>query len=142
PVAMAMLAAFIVMLAAVVLVGGRMQLYNYVPLEKSAEILRETARDLARRAGYSEPLDSADWFTVRHDMLNYIAQNDQSPDRWEKMKATRPAAIWMRYRQSPRYLETNDGRVNTDAPPFIVSGMVDIIIGTTEAVRIRNQLRV
>lgn len=131
PVAMAMLAAFIVMLVAVVLLGGRNQLHNFVPLEKSPEILRETARDIARRAGYNEPIDTADWFVTRNDMLNYIVQNDQSPDRWEKMRATRPSAIRMRYRQSPRYLETNDGRVNTDAPPFIVSGMVDIIVGTT-----------
>lgn len=131
PVAVAMLAVFIVMLVALVLVGGSRHLSNFVPIEKSPELLRETARDLARRAGYGDPTDSADWFQVRNDMLDYIAQNDQSPDRWEKMKATRPSAIRMRYRQSPRYLETSDGRINVDAPPFIVSGMVDIVVGTT-----------
>ncbi len=131
PVAMAMLAAFFVMLAAFVLVGGRKQLYNFVPMEKSPEILRETARDIARRAGYDEPLDSADFFNVRNDMLDYIERNDRSADRWEKMKATRPSAITMRYRQSPRYLQTNDGRVYAEAPPFVVSGMVDINIGMT-----------
>ena len=78
PVAMAMLAAFFVMLAAVVLVGGRRQIFNFVPLEKSPEILRETARDIARRAGYNVPIDSADWFSVRNDMIDYILQNDQT----------------------------------------------------------------
>ena len=135
PVAMAMLAAFIVMLVAVVLVGGRRQLYNFVPMEKSPEILRETARDIARRAGYDEPLDSFDWFVVRNDMLDYIAQNDQSPDRWERMKVTRPSAFTFRYRQSPRYLETSDGRINADAPPQTVSGMISVHLDT------RGQLR-
>jgi serine/threonine-protein kinase len=135
PVAMAMLAAFIVMLVAVVLVGGRKQIYNYVPLEKSPEILRETARDIARRAGYNEPIDSTNWFTTRTDMPDHIAKNDQSPDRWEKMRSARPSAIRMRYRQSPRYLETDDGRVNTDQPPFTVPGMVEISVDTNGQLR-------
>ena len=104
---------------------------NFLPLPKSPELLRETARDIARRAGYAEATDTADWFRVRNQLLNYIAKNDQSPDRWEKMKATRPSVISFRYRQSPRYLETSDGRIDTDAPPFVVSGMVDIEVGST-----------
>ncbi len=135
PVAVAMLAAFLVMLVAVVLVGSRRHLSNFVPLEKSPEVLRETARDLIRRAGYNEPLDSADWFVTRTDMLDFIAQNDQSRDRWEKMKSTRPSAITFRYRQSPRYLETTDGRIDADAPPRTVPGMVDVNLDT------RGQLR-
>ena len=135
PVAMALLALFIVMLAAVVLVGGRKQLYPNVPLERSPEFLRADARDIARRAGYSEPTDSADWFTVRNDMLDYINEHDQSPDRWEKMKTARPSAITFRYRQSPRYLWTNDGQVTQDSPAPTVSGMIDVQLDT------RGQLR-
>ena len=135
PVAMAMLVAFIVMLVAVVLFAGRKQLYNFVPLERSTEFLRADARDIARRAGYSEPTDNADWFTVRNDMLDYIAEHDQSPDRWEKMKTARPSAISFRYRQSPRYLETADGRVDQGSPPPTVSGMIDVQLDT------RGQLR-
>ena len=40
-----------------------------------------------------------------------------------------------RYRQSPRYLETSDGRINADAPPRTVPGMVDVNLDT------RGQLR-
>ena len=135
PVAMALLAAFIVMLAAVVLFSGRKQLYNFVPLERSPEFLRADARDIARRAGYSEPTDSADWFASNRDMMSYIAEHDQSPDRWEKMKTARPSAIIFRYRQSPRYLEAADGWVDVNSPPQNVSGMIYEVLDT------RGQLR-
>ncbi len=136
PVAMAMLATFFVMLTAVVLFGGRRQIYNFVPLEKSPEILRETARDIARRAGYSDATDSADWFVSNPDMLSYIAKNDQSSDRLEKMKTARPSAISFRYRQSPRYLETAGGKINTSEPPLMVSGMVNENLDTRGLLRL------
>ena len=136
PVAMSLLAAFFVLLAAVVLFAGRNRLYQYVPFEKSPDVLRETARDIARRAGYSEPTDSADWFAPNPDMLSYIAAHDQSPDRWEKMKTARPSAISFRYRQSPRYLETADGRVNDSEPPLMVSGMVNEVLDTRGLLRL------
>ncbi len=135
PVAIAMLAAFFVMLVAVVLVGERKLIHSYIPFERSPEVLRETARDIARRAGYSEPLDISHWFALRNDMLDYIEQNDQSPDRWDKMKAMRPSAATFRYRQSPRYLETNDGRLGPEAPPRIVPGMVDVSLDTRGELR-------
>lgn len=136
PVAMALLAVFFVLLAAVVLFAGRNRLYHYVPFDKSPDVLRETARDIARRAGYSEATDSADWFTPGVDMMNYIRDHDQSPDRLVKIKTVRPSAISFVYRQSPRYLETVDGQVNANEPPLMVSGMVSAVLDTRGLLRL------
>ena len=58
--------------------------YRLAPLNESPEVLRERARDLIRKPGYSDPpLDSADGVLSSQDYLRYIAAHDQSAGRWQ-----------------------------------------------------------
>jgi serine/threonine-protein kinase len=100
-------------------------LYRMTPLNKSPEVLAERAREIIARSGNTSPaVDSAYGMRMNQDYLQFIAANDRSPARWEKMRNDPAAGYRYWYRQSPRPLVPPDGVfVNLDEPPLTVSGM-------------------
>jgi hypothetical protein len=133
PVALALLAVVIVGVAVVIFFSGRTSLHRFVPLKKSPDDLKERAREIARRAGYTAPpLDSAHGFFAEYEYLDYVKNNDTSPDRLQKLKTGQPAAITFWYRQSPHYLEAFDyWQIAPHDPPNELSGMLLIKLDTT-----------
>jgi serine/threonine-protein kinase len=98
-----------------------------VPLERSAQGLKERAAEVARKFGYDAATDSAYGFSVNNEYLKHIKESDESPRRWDGLKAGRPAGIFFWYRQSPRYLVPfNRGAVTQLDPPRAVSGMASV----------------
>jgi serine/threonine protein kinase len=98
-VALTLLAVVIVGALAVIALNKRTQFYQRAGLEKSPEVLVERARELIRKFGYSyEPADSAFDFTTNLNVLDYIADNDQSSNRWDKLDDFDAVTFW--YRQS------------------------------------------
>ena len=130
-VAIALFASAVVLMLLSVVLSARVFLHELVPLEKSAQGLRERGDEIARKFGYSAATDEA--FDFRPDMeyLLYVGEHDRSPSRWDRLKTGQPAGIRFWYRRSPRYLmPLNQRRVFFEDPPANVSGMVGIELDT------------
>ncbi len=124
PVALALLAASLVGLGLALFLSGKVLLHRQVPLEKSADGLKERAAELVRGFGYEAGVDDAVGFSANGEYLNYIREHDQSPARWERLRTGRPIGMLFWYRQSPRYLvPLSRQEINPQDPPRLVSGM-------------------
>jgi len=98
-VALALLAVVIAGAVVAIALNKRTMLYQRAGLEKSPEVLVERARELIRKLGYSyAPADSASDFKTNVNVLDYIADNDQSSNRWDKLDDFDAVTFW--YRQS------------------------------------------
>jgi len=115
------------------LLAWKVSLYGKVPLEKPPEVLADKASDVIRRLGYpGQPADRAYGFGTYQSYLRYVAEQDESPERWEHLAAGEPTALFFWYRESPRYLAAYDrsGRVGLEDPPPALSGMVTVYLDT------------
>ncbi|HKQ53260.1 MAG TPA: protein kinase [Pyrinomonadaceae bacterium] len=130
-VAFALLASVLVALAAFALLSKRVFLHGYVPLEKTPEVLRERASEVAARLGYAAPADTEDSFFYDADYLIYVRDQDRSLNRWDKLATARPTAIRFWHRQSPSLLEPLSGsNVWANDPPNNRPGMVFLTLDT------------
>src|SRR5215213_1841402 len=130
-----LLAAFLLLLGLGSWLTKYTAIYRLSPLGDSPEVLRARARDLVKSLGYSEPpVDYADGFVLKDDYLEYIANNDSSPQRWEKMRNIAPGPYRFWYRQSPRYFETIE-RIEVDKPALDISGMDSVYIDVNGQLR-------
>ena len=78
PVAVALLATVVIAFLAVVLLSDKVELHRLVSLEKSPEALKERARTVVRRLGYTEqPADSTYGLGVDRDYLNYVVEKSR-----------------------------------------------------------------
>jgi serine/threonine-protein kinase len=102
--------------------------YRLTPLDLPPDALRARARDVIKKMGYSQQrLDSADGIVLKGDYLRYIEANDQSPDRWNKLRTGGPGPYRFWYRESPRYFETTE-KIQVDRPALDVSGMTTLYL--------------
>jgi serine/threonine-protein kinase len=133
-IAVACLVFFVLFLALLILRDNyfphRVNLYNYVPLDKPPEVLIHDAQGIIERLCVSENVaDIAYGYAANSAYLTYIQENDSSPDRWERLHSAQPSAMFFWYRQSPRLLFPERGlntTVDARDPPFEVSGMVSV----------------
>jgi hypothetical protein len=124
----ALFASFLVLLALSCWLTKYTAAYRMTRLDQPPEALRAHARDVIRKLGYTEqPLDTADGIILKQDYLRYIADHDQSPTRWEKMRNLGPGPYRFWYRQSPRYFETFED-IEVDKPALDVSGMASVYL--------------
>jgi len=126
-VAVACLAAVLIGLALIVVLSGKAEIQNSIPMEKSPEVLAERAREINNRLGYTQrPADTAQGFMWYGEILSYIKTHDSSPGRWDVLKSGDAPLFDFWYRQSPRYLVGyNRFSVWTDNPPVDISGMTN-----------------
>jgi serine/threonine-protein kinase len=130
-VALAFVAGALALYALCFALSGRVFLHGQVPLEKSAEALRDRAGEIAKKYGYESATDSFSGFNVNSEYLDYVERHDQTPARWERLRSGHPAGIIFWYRQSPRYLSPfNREEVTPLDPPRTVSGMVNLSLDT------------
>ncbi len=136
-VAVSLLATVVVLLGTICFLSRYTALYRRVPLNKSPEVLRDRAAELAGKFGYTtSPGDSAYGMGLDRDYLNYIHDNDQSPSRWKRLNSGQPAAIYFWYRQSPRAFDvTDEGMVTEDTPPRDLPGMTTLTLDTLGRLR-------
>ena len=85
---------------------ARHDLRAYVAPQKTPEVLKDRAKEVVRSLGYTEaiysdPADSAVGYSTWYHHLDYIEENDDSPDRWQQLANARPGAVSFWYRQSP-----------------------------------------
>jgi serine/threonine-protein kinase len=136
-IAVSLLASFFALFALACFFSDSVTLYSLAPLEKSPEILRERAREVAKKLGYTDaPADSDFGIYPDRAFLQYVVENDQSRNRWDKLKTGQPSAFYFWYRQSPRYLQTSGVEaIRADNPPEIVSGMVRVLLDSQGQLR-------
>ena len=95
-----------------------------VPIEKKPDVMIQTAQDILKDCGYTEPpVDSAFEFISATSYLNYIIKTDQSSGRFDKIP---PLTIQFWYRQSPKLLSKTGGTaalgVSLNDPAFTNHG--------------------
>ncbi len=126
-----LLTACLMLLAVVVWLARITSIIGLAPPEKSAEVLRDRAREIAVKFGYSStPADSDGWFTQHFNHLRWRAERLPSPQRIRELGSIEPGPIGFYYRQSPRPLATISGNGNVTAldPPMELSGMVNVMV--------------
>ncbi len=107
--------------------SGRVYLHAQVPMEKSAEALRDRASEVAKKFGYESVTDSVSGFNHNAEYMDYVEEHDRTAARWERLKTGHPAGLIFWYRQSPRYLAPfNREDVTPMDPPRTVSGMANL----------------
>jgi serine/threonine-protein kinase len=134
--AVTMLILSVVGLLVLLFASDRFKIHNIAPLDNSPEVLATHAREVIRQLGYTEPYaDEAFSFSLRNDYLEYLQENDKTPDRWNALSNGRPASVVFWYRQSPRLLRPQsffssigDGTITTFDPPMHISGMVLVML--------------
>ncbi|MBC8031149.1 MAG: serine/threonine protein kinase [Pyrinomonadaceae bacterium] len=103
--------------------------YFMTPLDMPPEALRARAREVVKKMGYpQQPLDSADGIILKDDYLRYIADSDQSKDRWKRLRTDGPGAYRFWYRQSPRYFYSIENPEVDRNPALDVSGMASLYL--------------
>ena len=133
PVASALAAGALLLLAAVVLMSDAIGIHYKVPFDKSPEVLQARAAEIVKQLGYTdEPADSATGFTQERAYLDYLTKNDRSPRRWDKLASGQPALVTFWYRQSSDYLRPvgQSSLVLLDDPPQTVPGMTTLVLDT------------
>ena len=112
-------------LAALLMLYQRVILINRVPTAKSPEALHDRAQETLQNLGYGEVSDSAHGVGFSLDYLRYIFNTSAAPDRWDRLRADRPATFFLWYRTSPRLLVPNgvERNVTGGNPPLSVGGM-------------------
>ena len=115
---------------AVVLLSDKIQLHRLVSLEKSPEALKERARTIVHKLGYTDPPgDSTYGLGVDSETLNYVFP--KKPSLIGRLAGSQPATIYFWYRQSPRYLiprTQNASRARISDPPESVPAMATVFL--------------
>ncbi len=130
-VAVLCLAALIGLSAATVWLRGTTSPLAMMPPPRSPVVLADRAEEIARRFGYEESLRDTWWsFEVHNAYLEHIEEIDDSPSRWDRLKAGRPAALGFGLRASPIAMAAIKiyGAVDWMDPPFEQPGMVRMML--------------
>jgi eukaryotic-like serine/threonine-protein kinase len=126
-VALSLAAGALALFALCFVLSGPLYLHAQVPMEKSAEALRDRASEVAKKFGYESATDSVSGFNVNAEYLTYVDKNDRTATRWERLKTGHPSGLVFWYRQSPRTLAPfNREEVTLTDPPRTVSGMATL----------------
>ena len=127
-IAIGLLAAFLLLLGVSCWITKYGVAYRLAPLNQSPEVLRARAREVIVKVGITDPaLDTADGIVLKEDYLRYLAAQDQSARRWDKLRTQSPSPYRFWYRQSPRYFNTSD-EIRVDSPALDVSGMTSLYL--------------
>jgi Protein tyrosine and serine/threonine kinase len=107
-------------------------LARLVPLDKPPAVLADRAEQMLATLGYGGARgDTAEGFVASTDYISWIAQTDQSPQRWQRLATDSPALLYW-YRTSPRELVPRPLalRATPNDPPPADSGMHTVMLDT------------
>ncbi len=105
------------------------------PMELAPVVVAEKAREIAIEFGYpAKPTDDTHWLDFNSDLVSYFRKQPGKKNWGQILTAVPPYEL--RYRQSPRYLESPpDGSITLDRPPLNTPGMVNIGMDTSGRLR-------
>jgi serine/threonine-protein kinase len=113
--------------AVALLIGSRLSLVSLISLDKPPAVLADRAQQISAALGHTDrTADSTWWFSTNRPYLEYLAESDESPTRWDRLSAGQPAAVLFDYRSSPESMAPENPRalINWSDPPFSEPGMV------------------
>jgi serine/threonine protein kinase len=112
-----------------VFVGHPYMLHSMIPLSKSPEVLKERAKEILIKLGYSSYPHSADWLSVDYDFFIY-ARNKKVAD-WKRLSKGHPPVIryWVRQSALPLIPKQNI-RVQSVDPIRETPGSVLLMVDT------------
>jgi serine/threonine-protein kinase len=113
--------------------SDRVLLVAKVPIERSADVLQDRARDIVEKLGYTErPTDTAHGLFLLQDYLAYVTRIDRSRTRWDSLASGAFPTVRFWYRTSPRELTTigTEFVPTLGNPPMTVSNMVAVVLDT------------
>jgi serine/threonine-protein kinase len=130
-VALSWLAAVLVGIALIGIVGARFYITQKVPFDIPPDALAVNARNLLKSMGFTaKPHDSAWGLDYNSDYQRYLNRRpDLAAARWRNPAAGTPPLIVFWYRESPRDMIARlqaDTSVYWSDPPFEISGMVRV----------------
>ncbi len=105
------------------------------PMAYPPVVLEEKAREIARELGYaSRPADWSSTMRYNDPLLRFLQHRDGAKDWRALFEAENP--VQLRYRQSPRLLETSpDGAVRDNRPPHDITGMLRLTVDSSGRLR-------
>ena len=83
---------------------GALSMNRLVPFPKSPEVLRERASEIANGIGWNPPVDTTYGFSYNEDYVDYLSQQEPSPQKYASLRKSEQGAVRFWYRQSPSYL--------------------------------------
>ncbi|HUR20343.1 MAG TPA: serine/threonine-protein kinase [Vicinamibacterales bacterium] len=129
---MSLLAFIVVGMIAAALLIMRNEVTGRVPLDKSVDVLTESAKNILTLAGYTtRPVDTARGAAFTGEYTNWIAARDQSAKRWDILSQGHAPVLRFWYRTSPRILDpvaAGAWSPQINDPPLDVSGMATVIV--------------
>jgi predicted Ser/Thr protein kinase len=102
-----------------------------IPFPDSPEVMAKKAREIAQRAGYTDPPADTEYAVSNRGGLQAWARKNFKGAEYDAfVRNPRTSLRIFAYRQSPRDLATLDGTsiVTLDDPPPVVSGMISMIL--------------
>jgi hypothetical protein len=123
---------------AVMAINDRIMLYRRIPFEIHPQALVERAREVVRKAGYTEKYADSAYGFVRNNLNDDLIdkKSGQTADRWNRLDAN---AFLFWYRQSPHSLDApvmnmvgggGAGLVTFNNPPMQFSGEILVFLNT------------
>lgn len=123
-------------LAGCVLLFSKGMLVGRTGMPLSPDVLKDRAHEHLKSLGIAKDMDWAIGFDHDRGYLRWIRKNDPSADRWDRLEAGRPAALYFWYRQSPEQLIPNlyypyagtlePGRITLAEPAPVKPGMTSV----------------
>lgn len=111
-------------------IGSKEKLHRWIRLDSTADELRVRARDLCASVGFTDqPFDEVHGFGSQNSWLQYLARNDSTGSRWDRVDEG-PSGVVYWYRQSPDRL-TPEGlgqQAGYGDPPHDVARMVRLLL--------------
>ncbi|HXW93887.1 MAG TPA: serine/threonine-protein kinase [Terriglobales bacterium] len=136
-VAVAGMAAVILGLAIIALIGIAVNGFTTMPRPLPPEVLTVKAQEIIQSLGYSEqPVDQAGQWYYQTEITDYLEEHEAPRPDWANILSHRPLVLLYGYRQSPVYLDPSGyqglsltpGVVEFDDPPAIQSGMINLTV--------------
>ena len=131
-VAVACLVSVVLLLGFIVAFSGIVKMTEWIPFEKSPEILAERANSFVKKLGYaSASADSAYGFAANESDYYKYAATEQLQDPWAMVRTGQPALVYFWHRTSPRYLEPlRSETVKANDPSNDVAAMTRVYLDT------------
>jgi len=104
-----------------------------VSLDKPPAVLADRAQQFLAALGHADPpADTDQSFLIPPDFPRWLAETDQTPNRWSPSRVAMGPALVFWYRTSPRGLEPDspNASVTPSDPPLTVTGQSLVILDT------------
>ncbi len=132
-IALGLLAAFFIAFVGIAWLNQSVKIYNFIPLEKSADVLAEKSKTILEKFGYADAAaDSVYRFEQDNSFIRNVPENVENISQVKKMLGFgQPSEIYFLYRQSPLYLEPKgSGNVTESEPPLTAANMANVKLDT------------